>query len=417
MKKYTKYKYVRKTMTWEGRRYEVTGKTEAEAMEKLGALKETLRRGEGTIGPDVTVDRWFREWFDLYKVPAGLTKKSLGMYGEKYRGYIGPAIGRMRLREVREAHLQRILNSQAGRSYSHVSKLRLVMTEMFSRAASTRLIPFDPSTKLELPENKKGTHRSLTPEERELFLSVAQTHRAGLFILTILYAGLRPGEAAALNWEDVDFDRREIIVHKAVESGNENIKDTKTPAGRREVPMNAALTQRMLEARGKPKEPVFRVRTGKRVDHQAIRRMWASFMREVDIRMGAKTYRNKIIESALPPDLTAYCLRHTFCTDLQRSETPINVAKELMGHQDVSTTANIYTHKDQDVLRKFIDKTENYNITETKSVCYADALALAIGQGVADFGLPKPKITAHTTSYTTPAEPVPVENPVEKVFW
>ena len=47
MKKDTKYKYVRKTMTWEGRRYEVTGKTEAEAMEKLGALKETLRRGEG----------------------------------------------------------------------------------------------------------------------------------------------------------------------------------------------------------------------------------------------------------------------------------------------------------------------------------------------------------------------------------
>lgn len=236
-------------MTWEGRRYEVTGKTEAEAMEKLGALKETLRRGEGTIGPDVTVDRWFREWLDLYKVPAGLTEKSLGMYGEKYRNYIGPAIGRMRMREVREAHLQRILNTQAGRSFSHVSKLRLVMKEMFSRAASTRIIPFDP-----------------------------------------------------------------------------------------------------------------------------------------------------------------------FCTDLQRSETPINVAKELMGHQDVSTTANIYTHKDQDVLRKFIDKTENYNITETKSVCYADALALAIGQGVADFGLPKPKITAHTTSYTTPAEPVPVENPVEKVF-
>ena len=71
---------------------------------------------------------------------------------------------------------------------------------------------------------------------------------------------------------------------------------------------------------------------------------------------------------------------------------------------------------DNYALRKFIDKTENYNITETKSVCYADVLALAIGQGVADFGLPKPKITVYTTSYTTPAEPVPVENPVEKVF-
>lgn len=49
-------------------------------------------------------------------------------------------------------------------------------------------------------------------------------------------------------------------------------------------------------------------------------------------------------------DLTPYCLRHTFCTDLQRAGVPINVAKELMGHADIQTTANIYTHRDQGTL-------------------------------------------------------------------
>lgn len=44
MKKDTKYKYVRKTMTWEGRRYEVTGKTELEALEKLAELKVRLKK-------------------------------------------------------------------------------------------------------------------------------------------------------------------------------------------------------------------------------------------------------------------------------------------------------------------------------------------------------------------------------------
>ena len=53
-------------------------------------------------------------------------------------------------------------------------------------------------------------------------------------------------------------------------------------------------------------------------------------------------------------DLTPYCLRHTFCTDLQRAGVSINVAKELMGHADIQTTANIYTHKDSETLHKSI---------------------------------------------------------------
>lgn len=66
--------------------------------------------------------------------------------------------------------------------------------------------------------------------------------------------------------------------------------------------------------------------------------------------MGAELYRNQIIQSVVAPDLTPYCLRHTFCTDLQRAGVTLNVAKELMGHSDISTTANIYTHRNQGVL-------------------------------------------------------------------
>lgn len=48
--------------------------------------------------------------------------------------------------------------------------------------------------------------------------------------------------------------------------------------------------------------------------------------------------------SVVASDFVPYCLRHTFCTDLQKKGMPINVAKYLMGHSDISVTANIYTH-------------------------------------------------------------------------
>ena len=52
----------------------------------------------------------------------------------------------------------------------------------------------------------------------------------------------------------------------------------------------------------------------------------------------------------LATDLTSYCLRHTFCTDLQKKGVDLRSAQYLMGHSDVALTANIYTHADQTTI-------------------------------------------------------------------
>lgn len=335
-------RYIRKTARYNGRKYEATGKTELEAMTKLAEKLAAAKRGEETFSGAMTVNAWYRQWLELYKKPKGLTEKSLKMYDEKYNGYIRPAVGHMKLRDVKDVHLQKVLNTQAGKSASHVKKLRLVMMEMFKRARQSRLIPYDPAELLELPNYTEGKRRSITEEERAAILAVAETHRAGLWVLTLLYTGMRPGETAALNWADVDFDRNEIHVHAAKESGTRAIKGPKTESGVRDIPIHADLLPRLQAARGKPFEPVFPTRDGTVQNESAQRRAWNSFRKELE----------KITHVA--SDLTPYCLRHTFCTDLQRAGVPLNVAKELMGHSDIQMTANIYTHRDTETLHQGI---------------------------------------------------------------
>ena len=41
---------------------------------------------------------------------------------------------------------------------------------------------------------------------------------------------------------------------------------------------------------------------------------------------------------------------HTFCTDLKKKGVDVRIAKNLMGHADIKTTANIYDHEDDDTL-------------------------------------------------------------------
>lgn len=338
--------YIRKTARYNGKKYEATGKTELEAMTKLAEKLAAAKRGEELISGAMTVNAWYVQWKATYKAPKGLTSKSLGMYDEKYNGYIKPFIGHMKLRDVKDIHLQRILNAEAGKSRSHVEKVRRVLREMFSRARKSRLIAYDPSEDLELPEAKDGTHRSLTDAERKVLLKVAEDHPAGLYILTLLYTGMRPGEAAALNWADVDFEHNEIHIHAALESGTGAVKGPKTAAGVRDIPIHAALLPHLLAARGKPFDPVFTGREGRRLNSNSQYRQWATFKRAMDIEMGAEVYRNKVTRSVIADDLTPYCLRHTFATDCARVGVPLETVRWLLGHADISTTANIYQHKD-----------------------------------------------------------------------
>lgn len=347
---------VRKTMRYNGKQYQAYGKTEREAMLKLTEKITALKRGETAIGGTMTVDAWYKQWKTTYKEPKEMTAKSLGMYDEKYNKYIKPRIGTMRLQDVTDVHLQVIMNEQAGMSDSHCKKVRSVLQQIFKRARQSRLIVYDPAELLELPKTTKGKRRSLTDEERNAMLAVAETHRSGLWILTLLYTGMRPGETAALRWEDINFEREEIHVHAAKESGaNKTIKGPKTDAGDRIIPLHAALKPKLQSAPRHPSGYVFVTGQGNPQNDNSLRRLWTGFKRALDIYMGAEVKRNKIVTSVVADDLVPYCLRHTFCTDLQKAGVPLNVAKEIMGHSDIQTTANIYTHRDLDTLHRGMD--------------------------------------------------------------
>lgn len=352
---------IRKTARWNGRQYEATGRTELEALTRLADKLAAAKRGEEAINGSMTVDSWYKKWKATYKDKKGLTPKSLGMYDEKYNKYIKPAIGHMKLQAVTDVHLQRILNAQAGMSESHAKKVRMVLQEMFKRARQSRLIPYDPAELLELPACTQGTHRSITEEERKAILEVAKTHRSGLWILTLLYTGMRPGETAALNWADVDFENNEIHIHAALESGKTGrIKEPKTHAGIRDLPIHAALRPLLEQAKGAPFSPVFPTGSGGRQNTNSLRRLWTGFRRDLDIHMGAKLERNKIVESKIASDLTPYCFRHTFATDCARAGVPIETVRWYLGHEDISTTANIYQHPDTHALHhgmKLLDGT------------------------------------------------------------
>jgi integrase len=371
-----KYDYVVKTKQVDGVRYKAYGKTEREAQRKLDDILFEVRQNGQKLDGNTTVKKWSKEWLEVYVDTRDITGKSAGMYHEKLKKYILPAIGSMKLKDVRDTHLKKVLN-KANTSKSTAQKVKITMQAMFKQARKSRLIPYDPAEDLELPKAPVGQRHSITEYERKNILDVAEWHRGGLYVLLMLYCGLRPGECIALQWKDIDLTNGVIHVTKDLESGStDNIKEPKSAAGIRDVPIPEKLLPRLNKPKGGDFQYVLLQPKGrKRHTEGSLRCLWNNFKRELDIHMGAEVYRNQIVKHCYEKHplketedcwnaLVPYSLRHTYGTDLQRAGVPINVTKYLMGHSDISVTSNYYIDTTPDVLDSAVKALDKLHCTK-----------------------------------------------------
>lgn len=353
-----KYNYKYSTFYHNNKQYKCYGKTQNEADKKAALKQAALENGEIGISKNMTVARWCNEWLETYK-KGTVIEKTYKDYKRRIDNIIIPEVGNVILKNVRDVHLQKILNSRAGNSLSDVKRMRILIQSIFEQARISRLIPYNPAENLKMPNiAQQSKRRSITDHEREWILKTAETHHAGLWIKMMLYTGLRPGEVIALDWIDIDFKKKLVYVSKAKESGSNDIKEPKTDAGVREVPIPDTLSSDLIKTKGaNPYQPVFTQKTNdRRHTESSFRKSWLNFLRVMDISMGAPVKNQKILNSLIAPDLCPYFLRHTYCTDLEIAGVPINVACRLMGHSNISVTAKIYTHGAEKTMQAAAEK-------------------------------------------------------------
>lgn len=172
--------------------------------------------------------------------------------------------------------------------------------------------------------------RFLTKEECRQLLANCGPRLYPIFF-TLLHTGMRKSELLNLQWKDVDFRRRKILIR------NKPFWTPKTHE--REIPMSEKVHQ-LLSAmeRGRPDDFVFPGSDGGRLK----RKLRRDLMR-VTKRCGF-------------PDVTKiHSLRHTFASYLVMSGVDLPTVQKLMGHRDIKTTM-IYAHLGPDHLASAVDK-------------------------------------------------------------
>lgn len=329
--------YIRKTFTFEGKRYTVRGKTEKEAIMKMANKMRDLEEGRIVVSGSMKLSDWAEKCVETYK--AGQSEITHQKYILRMKHCILRYIGDRPLKSIRPIDVQSVLAEQTGNSQYQINQVYQMLRFLFKTAKQNKLIAEDPTEALQKISGKAKKRRSLTKEEEEVFLSVCGKERFRAFEL-MYYCGLRPSEAKEAKGSDI-----QVINDDGKEYNVLHIRGTKTANAKRNVPIPDKLYD---EIKNTPETAYIAPNeAGKKHDEKSLQRAFNSLRREMNIAMGCEVYRNQLMPPyPLAEDFVPYCLRHTYCTNLCRKKVDIRIAQYLMGHSDIRLTANIYTHAD-----------------------------------------------------------------------
>lgn len=290
-----------------------------------------------TIEKVKTVGEWAAHWLEIYKKDKVAYKsyKNYKLYVEKH---IIPSLGKIKLADVRPAHIEKFYREKSELSSSARKHIHLALNGIFKTAIENNFCIVNPVSKVKAPSIKNEEPEIFVSNEVTEILNISGTHQYGFYVMILLYTGLRIGELLALQWGDIDFDNELIRISKAIakaENGWE-IKNTKNNRIRY-VAIPDSLKQTLKEY---PREGIFVLCNpdGSHLTPHQFEKRYQKFFSDNGL-----TYRSP------------HKCRHTFATFLLKGNADLRSIQSMLGHSRISTT-EIYTHVDTDDIKRNLTK-------------------------------------------------------------
>lgn len=330
-------------------------------VDKMADYKSQYNAGILPQNDKITLQQWFYTWLFDFRIN-DLKPSSLERYEGIYRNYIeGSPIGEKKLSNLRAADIQNYYNTliASGKTANVVKSLNKCLKACINEAVKQSYIIKNYCDSVTLPRIEKSNDITVfTKEEQRILLESLQNNELEMLITFDLGTGLRQGELLALEWSDINFDDNTVSVDKSIKlvylvgknkkRESHILKQTpKTKSSIRTIPVPSVIMESLKiykDIQGKNelhenKNIVFSDKTGNYLDSRYLSKRYANILKNANI--SHKKF---------------HALRHTYATRLFEADIPIKTVQVLMGHSDIKTTMNIYTHVMPEQKTKAVEK-------------------------------------------------------------
>ncbi|MGO4936640.1 tyrosine-type recombinase/integrase [Fundicoccus sp. Sow4_H7] len=334
-------------------------------LDKVGKKKRTTLRGFDTITEaklaeaqllknnpidkpkSMTYEAVYELWLKDYSLT--VRESTYQKTTTIFQLHILPKIGSAIVSEIKPYDIQLLVNEWMDKFVNYKVMVRY-MNKVFKKAIQMDLMNFSPIDKIAMPKASKVSQNIkdnfYSKEQLNILLSQFEkddTKKWLAMFRLLAYSGMRQGELLALTWNDISFNYNTVDINKALTRGINNsliIQPPKSKTSERVITIDQQTID-ILKAWKLEQQRILMI-TGQRSDNQLVFSTDKDngFLTTSQLRQNI----NRVQTAVNLPKITVHGLRHTHCSLLFEAGVKMEVVKDRLGHSDISTTMNVYTH-------------------------------------------------------------------------
>lgn len=334
------------------------------------AINEVDTTGSHINPSTISYADYLDEWLHVY-AKTNLKSSTYESYQRMIKNHIIPELGIYKLKNISPVKLQTFINNKAEQySRSTLIVMQSILKKSFYYAAVTaQYLKANPAEHLTVPkniasENKLHTAAKtaipvFTDEQMNILLAnFAYPHQFFIPIVLAYHTGMRLGECLALKWDNVDLEHNKISIVATLSDHNKKRLLT-TPKTERSI-RTIVIDDNLVE--------YLKTHQNAQIANKAnYRNLYCNsdfvctFKSGEPLSSDSMRYFGLYCKKTFGKDsnLSFHSLRHTHATKLLSDGIDLTYISKRLGHTNISTTANIYTHITDDVNKKVFDRLNN----------------------------------------------------------
>lgn len=304
----------------------------------------------------------YDQWYEEYKTTV---KESTLLKTERlFKNHIIPAFGKSPIDEINPIDVQ----TQMYAWHKKLMRANMVMNYaglIFDYAIRMQLIASNPTKVIKKPVRKKAIKEDkdlnfYDKAELKEFMTILESSpnfRVHVYFRLLAFTGIRKGESLALKWSDIDFEKKTLNINKAVSRRETGlyIQTPKTAASIRRI----SLDDKTLDLLKKFKDTddneslIFRSDNGGILSSAKPRKWLLTVQKQIDLERAKK-------KKEPMKKISIHGFRHTHASLLFESGATIKDVQFRLGHSDIQTTMDVYTHVSKLAKEQLAERFNSY---------------------------------------------------------
>lgn len=349
--------YYRKDGRWEGRisrgkkkngkrkfQY-IISRNKEDVISRINMIRQSEQNYQSCYK---TLDTVFYEWFNTVKYH--IKESTASNYRMKAEKHILPSFGEKLIDSITQKDIYNFIDQKRKDRLSdrYIADIIILIKGIFKYSVKTYHI-FNPMEGLVLPKRKNTEIQLLdSSEQSKLQEYISKNQNLGTLGTALSYStGIRIGELCALQWKDIDFEKRILTVRKTIQriqcKGGEKrtkliITDPKSDSSKRKIPIPDCIMSFLYQFKGNPDDYLL-----------------SGFEKPIEPR--TMQYRfSRILKNAKLPSVHFHALRHIFASTCVKLGFDIKTLSEILGHSSVEVTLNRYVHSSFEQKKEYMKR-------------------------------------------------------------